>query len=88
MGVRLSAADFRQLWIPPGYLHGFCVLSDAAEIAYKCTTPWDPASEIAVCWNDPDLAIEWPIDDPILSDRDTGAPRLVDVWDRLPVLEQ
>ncbi len=88
VGVRLSGADFRQLWIPPGYLHGFCVLSDAAEIAYKCTAPWDPASEIAVRWDDADLAITWPIDAPVLSARDAAAPRLIDVWDRLPVLEQ
>lgn len=85
VGVRLSSADFRQLWVPPGFLHGFCVLSDIAEIAYKCTAPWAPAAEIAVCWNDPDLAIPWPIAEPILSARDAAAPRLRDVWDRLPL---
>jgi dTDP-4-dehydrorhamnose 3,5-epimerase len=83
-GVRLSGENFRQLWVPPGFLHGFCVLSESAEIAYKCTAPWDPACEIAVRWDDPDLAIEWPLDAPILSTRDAAAPRLIDVWDRLP----
>ena len=83
-GVRLSGENFRQLWVPPGFLHGFCVLSEYAEIAYKCTAAWDPGCEIAVRWDDPDLAIEWPLAGPILSDRDAAAARLVDVLDRLP----
>lgn len=84
VGVQLSADNVRQLWIPPGFLHGFCVLSDGAEIAYKCTEPWDPAAEITVRWDDPELAIAWPIDAPILSPKDAAAPVLADVLDRLP----
>lgn len=83
-GVRLSSENFLQLWVPPGFLHGFCVLGEAAEIAYKCTAPWDPACEITVRWDDPDLAIEWPLAEPILSARDAAAPPLAAVWDRLP----
>jgi len=84
VGVRLSADNFHQLWVPPGFLHGFCVLSECAEVAYKCTEPWEPAEEIAVRWDDPELAIEWPIRDPILSAKDAAAPHLGDVLDRLP----
>lgn len=85
VGVRLSSANFQQLWVPPGFLHGFCVLSEFAEVAYKCTAPWDPHGEIAVRWNDPDLAIAWPLDEPVLSARDAAAPRLAEIWDRLPL---
>ena len=84
IGVRLSADNFRQLWVPPGFLHGFCVLSDSAEVAYKCTAPWDPAAEISVRWDDPQLAIEWPVSDPVLSAKDAAAPLFSAVLDRLP----
>ena len=84
VGVELSADNCRQLYIPPGFLHGFCVLSDAAEIAYKCTEHWDPAAEITVRWNDPELAIDWPITDPVLSPKDAAAPVLAELLDRLP----
>lgn len=86
-GIRLSSGNFLQLWVPPGFLHGFCVLGEAAEIAYKCTAAWDPECEITVRWDDPDLAIEWPLADPILSGRDAAAPRLAGVWDRLPPVD-
>ena len=84
VGVQLSADDFRQLYLPPGFLHGFCVLTESADVAYKCTAPWSPADEISVRWDDPDLAIVWPIADPVLSARDAAAPRLADLLDRLP----
>jgi dTDP-4-dehydrorhamnose 3,5-epimerase len=84
VGVRLSSDNFHQLWVPPGFLHGFCVLGETAEIAYKCTAPWSPGDEIAVRWNDPTLAIEWPVPDPVLSAKDAGAPLLDDLLDRLP----
>ena len=84
VGVTLSADTFRQLWVPPGFLHGFCVLSESAEVAYKCTEPWDPAEEISVRWDDPGLAIDWPVRDPVLSAKDAAAPRLDEVLDRLP----
>lgn len=79
----LDADDFRQLWIPPGFGHGFCVLSESADVAYKCTAPYRPEGEIAVAWNDPELALPWPVDEPLLSARDQAAPTLADVRERL-----
>jgi dTDP-4-dehydrorhamnose 3,5-epimerase len=75
-GVALSADDFRQVYIPPGYAHGFCVTSEVAQVEYKCTALYDPTDESGVAYNDPDLAVPWPIDDPILSRRDEGNPTL------------
>jgi dTDP-4-dehydrorhamnose 3,5-epimerase len=79
VGERLDAELFRQLWIPPGFAHGFCVLSDRAQVEYKCTEYYDASDEIAISWRDPDLAIEWPVADPLVSSRDAAAPRLRDV---------
>lgn len=84
LGVRLSADNFRQLYIPPGFAHGFCVLTAAAQVEYKCTALYDREDEIGVAWNDPDLAIAWPVPDPILSPKDAAAPRLAEILDRLP----
>jgi dTDP-4-dehydrorhamnose 3,5-epimerase len=84
VGVRLSAEDFRQLWIPPGFAHGFCVVSETAEFEYKCTDFYHPASEIVIAWNDPAIGIDWPVAEPLLSDRDAAAPPLSDAGDRLP----
>jgi dTDP-4-dehydrorhamnose 3,5-epimerase len=84
IGVTLSADNFKQCYIPGGFAHGFCVLSDSAEVEYKCGDVYDPASEIGIAWNDPDIAIPWPIADPVLSVRDRGNPRVADVIDRLP----
>jgi dTDP-4-dehydrorhamnose 3,5-epimerase len=78
-GHRLSAKNRAQLWIPPGYAHGFCVLSDGALFAYKCTTPYDARSEISIRWDDPDLAIDWPVRGPVLSPKDARAPRLAEI---------
>ncbi len=82
--ARLSAENFHQLWIPPGFAHGFCVLSETADVEYKCTAPYTPAGEIAVAWDDPDLAIPWPVEKPVVSDRDRAAPRLAALHERLP----
>ena len=79
----LSAENFRQIYVPPGLLHGFVVTSEIAQVEYKCTTFYRPDAELCVAWNDPDLAISWPIADPILSPRDIAAPRLRDVQHRL-----
>jgi dTDP-4-dehydrorhamnose 3,5-epimerase len=79
----LSADNFRQIYVPPGLLHGFVVTSDAAQVEYKCTAYYQPDAELSVAWNDPDLAIPWPIADPVLSPKDAAAPRLRDVQDRL-----
>mgnify|MGYP006121417929 FL=1 len=70
----LSETNFRQLWIPPGFAHGFMVLSDVADFQYKCTQYYDHADELSIFWNDPDLNISWPIDlEPLVSERDQAA---------------
>ena len=83
VGVEISADDFRQLWIPPGFAHGFCVTSEAAQVEYKCTELYDAADEIAIAWDDPDIGIEWPVRDPVVSEKDRRAPRLREIEDRL-----
>lgn len=85
VGVALSAENFRQMWVPPGFLHGFCVLGEEAEVEYKCTALYAPALEFSVCWNDSDLAVAWPIADPVLSPKDAAAPRLAEVMEQLPL---
>ena len=83
-GELLSAENFRQLWIPAGFAHGFCVLSEVAEVEYKCTTLYDPESDLALAWNDPELAVAWPVAAPVLSPRDAAAPLVAQLLDRLP----
>jgi dTDP-4-dehydrorhamnose 3,5-epimerase len=78
-GATLSERDHRQLWIPPGFAHGFCVTSDVALFAYKCTAPYSSAHEMGVAWNDPALGIAWPIAEPQLSAKDSALPRLADI---------
>ncbi|KAB0302261.1 dTDP-4-dehydrorhamnose 3,5-epimerase [Vibrio fortis] len=72
-GVILSEYNKKQFWVPPGFAHGFVVLSDTADFEYKCTDYYDPSEEGSIRWNDPDLGIEWPCSDPILSDKDAKA---------------
>ena len=86
-GIELTSDNHHQLWVPPGFAHGFCVLSDAAEVAYKCTAPYDPASELSIKWDDPSIGIPWPITDPILSEKDQGAMLLADSHERLPAFD-
>lgn len=76
VGAELSADNFRQIYVPPGYAHGFCVVSDVAQVEYKCTDVYDPADEGGVMWNDPVLGVAWPITAPILSARDQDHPPL------------
>ena len=83
-GVHLSHDNFRQLWVPAGFLHGFCVLSERAEVEYKCTDLYDPGGELGVAWNDPDIGIRWPVAEPTLSAKDAAAPRLREVGEKLP----
>ncbi len=83
-GLVLSAKDKRQVFLPAGFAHGFCVVSDGALFAYKCTDFHAPDCERGILWNDPDLRIEWPIRDPALSEKDANAPRLKDA-PHLPV---
>ena len=78
-GVILSETNKKQFWVPPGFAHGFLVISDTADFEYKCTDYYDPADEGSVLWNDPDLGIPWPTANPILSIKDASANRLVDL---------
>ena len=78
-GVILSEENKKQLWVPPGFAHGFLVLSDAADFEYKCTDYYDPSDEGSILWNDPDLDIKWPLMNPILSDKDSKASKLIDL---------
>jgi len=82
--VALSADNFRQCYIPPGFAHGFCVVSEVAQVEYKCTDLYDPASEVGVAWNDPAIGIKWPIEAPILSTRDRQHPPLAQLVGSLP----
>lgn len=85
VGVRLSAENFRQIYVPPGFAHGFCVISDTAEVAYKCTELYDSSDEFGVRWNDPAIGIAWPVSEPLLSDKDRTAPVLAELNHVLPV---
>ncbi len=77
-GVTLSAENKRQFYIPPGFAHGFAVLSETALFHYKCTAFYSSKDEMAIRWDDPDVGIKWPLQDPLLSERDAKAPRLRD----------
>ncbi len=78
VGIDLTEENKRVLWVPAGFAHGFCALTDDADLVYKCTASYDAASDRSILWNDPDLAIEWPIAEPLLSPKDAAAPRLRD----------
>lgn len=81
----LSEENHRQFYVPKGFAHGFCVLSETALFSYKCTDFYNANTEGGVLWNDPDLGIEWPVAEPVLSEKDTSLPRLKDIAkDRLP----
>lgn len=78
VGATLSAENQRMLWVPPGFGHGFCVLSEAAGLAYKVTTEYVREAEQGFRWDDPAVGIEWPVSDPLVSERDAGLPLLAD----------
>ncbi len=78
-GAELNDENHHQLYVPPGFAHGFCVLSEQADFLYKCTETYAPDLERSIIWNDPDIAIAWPLEAPSLSARDARAPRLKDV---------
>ena len=87
-GVTLSSENKRQLYVPPGFAHGFCVLSERAMFSYKCSDFYAARSEIGVAWDDPEIGIEWPIQSPRLSDKDQQNRRLQDIpADTLPHYE-
>jgi dTDP-4-dehydrorhamnose 3,5-epimerase len=85
-GVELDDESMRELYVPVGFAHGFCVLSDVADVLYRQTAYYDPALERGIAWNDPDVGIEWPLpqEEMIVSERDAAAPRLAEIADSLP----
>ena len=85
VGVVLSGENLHQLYIPPGFAHGFCVLSPTVHVEYKCTEFYDSGDEVSIAWNDPDLGIRWPVAEPVVSAKDQRAPRLRELMDLLPV---
>ena len=87
VGRELSAESFHQLWVPEGFAHGFCVLTESAQVEYKCTEVYRPDDELTVVWNDPEIGIDWPVDEPVLSEKDRDAPTLarLSADGRLPV---
>ncbi len=79
VGYTLSSANRHQLYVPPGFAHGFCVTSEFALFAYKCTDGYHPEAELGVVWNDPAIGIKWPVDEPTLSEKDARHPLLKDI---------
>ena len=84
-GATLSADKPQYIWIPPGFAHGFCVLSEAADFLYKCTELYVPEDEAGIAWNDPTLRIHWPIEKPLLSPKDSRYKTILDSATELPV---
>ncbi|MFC1633238.1 dTDP-4-dehydrorhamnose 3,5-epimerase [Planctomycetota bacterium] len=88
IGTTLSGVNHRQMYIPPGFAHGYFVTSETAFFSYKCTNFYNPAKEHGIVWNDPDLNIDWPVREPLLSSKDAGYSRLKDLpRDTLPHFE-
>lgn len=87
VSARLSAGNFLQIYVPAGFAHGFCVLSESAQVEYKSTAIYNPHGEIGIAWNDPDLGVDWPVQSPLLSERDAALPPLSRVTGRLPPYE-
>ena len=83
--VSLSAENFRQIYIPCGFAHGFCVMSDIAEVEYKCSDVYVPQDEITIQWNDPAIGVRWPVAEPLLSTRDLAGKPLAELVERLPL---
>ncbi|MEE4358046.1 MAG: dTDP-4-dehydrorhamnose 3,5-epimerase [Desulfococcaceae bacterium] len=89
VGVILSADNHRQLFIPEGFAHGFCVLSETAHFLYKCSDFYAPGDEGGILWSDPQIGIEWPVENPIISEKDRSFPCLSECGpDRLPYLNK
>ena len=85
VGENLSAENGRQIFIPAGFAHGFCVLSDTADVLYKCSAFYDPDDEYGIMWSDPGIGIQWPIEEPVVSEKDSAYPCLAEIpEDHLP----
>ena len=87
-GHELDDVNLRQLWVPVGFAHGFCVLSEEADVVYKCSSYYDPATEAGIAYDDPDVGIAWPDLELLVSERDRTAPRLADIAESLTFLNQ
>ena len=87
VGVELSADNHKQLYVPPGFAHGFCVLSSSADFYYKCTDYYAPQYEHGILWNDRDIGIDWPGDDFAVSDKDSNNLSLAQLHDKLPIYQ-
>ena len=86
VSAMLTAENYRHFWVPEGFAHGFCVVSEFATLTYQCTALYDREGDAGIRWNDADIGIDWPVSAPLLSDKDTRAPFLKDVpAERLPV---
>jgi dTDP-4-dehydrorhamnose 3,5-epimerase len=83
-GHVLDDESHRQLFVPAGFGHGFAVLSDLADVTYLLSSPYDPVTEAGIAWDDPEIGVEWPLAEPLLSDRDRSAPTLAEVAETLP----
>lgn len=88
ISVELSAVNFRQIFVPVGYAHGICVLSEFAEIEYKCTDYYDPEDELRIIWNDPSIRIEWPTKAPLQSPKDSQALSINEQLSLLPTIAE
>lgn len=84
VGATLTGDEANQLWVPPGFAHGFCVLSATAVVEYKCTTPYDASDEMRIAWNDWKIGVKWPVRRPVLSEKDRVAHGVDDWLDLLP----
>ncbi len=89
VGAELTDGNHHQLWVPTGFAHGFVVLSETARFSYKVTAPYSPADEVSIRWDDPTLAVQWPVRTPTLSGKDAVAPLLAELpLDRLPLFSR
>ncbi len=88
VGVELTSENFRQIFVPAGFAHGFCVTSETAEVEYKCSDLYDPSSELRLSWNDPEIGIEWPTTEPLVSDKDASGLPLSAWLDQLPIYNE
>ncbi len=84
LGIELNDENLRSLWIPPGFAHGFCVLSEVADVIYKCTRLFDAADDYGIAWNDPGIGVRWPEPEPVISPKDSARRRLSESLDYLP----
>jgi dTDP-4-dehydrorhamnose 3,5-epimerase len=87
IGVELTSDNFRQIYVPIGFAHGFCVTSDVAEVEYKCSDYYQAGDELGLAWNDPEIGVRWPVASPLLSDKDRAGQPLARLLDRLPRYE-